>query len=211
LTNIKDDGKPSVRLCGTQDAGRYPEYVNFEEVVFMRFTITAQGIDRPLELDIRGYRIEVSDMDKGSISVADTDGKLAVCYIEPQTTPVEIATAVDTMEASQVDTLQTEILQAVEPEMASGGTEQAAVIHSIETEELFQHLVGLRKKIASELKLPPYIIFHDKTLHDMCRLLPTDLDTLSTVPGVGHAKLEKYGSWFIQVIQEYVSHIKGVA
>jgi superfamily II DNA helicase RecQ len=68
---------------------------------------------------------------------------------------------------------------------------------------LFQGLAALRKKIASDAGLPPYIIFHDSTLKDMCRLLPSDLEALKDVSGVGKAKLEKYGELFIEAIREY--------
>ena len=66
---------------------------------------------------------------------------------------------------------------------------------------LFSRLVGLRKEIASEQGLPPYVIFHDKTLRDMAEALPQDLEALSNIGGVGRAKLEKYGARFLAVIQ----------
>ncbi|MHB8064904.1 MAG: hypothetical protein ACYDG2_20155 [Ruminiclostridium sp.] len=42
---------------------------DFEDILYMRFTITSQGTDRHLKLDICGYHLEVSDVDTGSISV----------------------------------------------------------------------------------------------------------------------------------------------
>jgi superfamily II DNA helicase RecQ len=45
----------------------------------------------------------------------------------------------------------------------------------------------------------------------MCRLLPSSLEELRAVQGVGQAKLEKYGLRFIQAIQEFVSYIKGAS
>ena len=72
-------------------------------------------------------------------------------------------------------------------------------------DSLFQKLVILRTEIAREIKLPPYIIFHDKSLLEMSEKLPLDLDSLSEISGVGKTKLEKYGSRFIDVIKKYVN------
>ena len=70
---------------------------------------------------------------------------------------------------------------------------------------LFQKLVNLRTEIAREIKLPPYIIFHDKSLLEMSEIKPLDLDSLGEISGVGKAKLEKYGIRFIDVIKKYVN------
>ena len=69
---------------------------------------------------------------------------------------------------------------------------------------LFQQLVVLRKQIASELRLPPYIIFHDSTLHEMCKHYPTDIEAMSGISGVGEAKLQKYGGRFAELIHRHV-------
>ena len=65
---------------------------------------------------------------------------------------------------------------------------------------LFSRLAGLRKKLATEQGVPPYVIFHDKTLRDMAEARPQDLEALSAIGGVGRAKLEKYGARFLAVI-----------
>lgn len=57
----------------------------------MRFTITSQGTDIPLQLDISGYILTVSDISDHSISVSDYDGRLAVCCIELLTMPCLIS------------------------------------------------------------------------------------------------------------------------
>ena len=76
-------------------------------------------------------------------------------------------------------------------------------------QQLFGRLVALRKQISKEDKLPPFIIFHDSTLKDMCRKLPVDLATMGTVSGVGEAKLAKYGDRFLEVIREYLQGKEG--
>jgi ATP-dependent DNA helicase RecQ len=67
-------------------------------------------------------------------------------------------------------------------------------------DSLFKELSALRKKAAAEAGVPPYCVFHDSTLREMCRSLPADLPALGAVQGVGQAKLEKYGSLFIEAI-----------
>ena len=69
--------------------------------------------------------------------------------------------------------------------------------------ELFEFLRGLRLEIAKEEAVPPYIIFSDKTLIDMCVKLPGDRGTMMDVSGVGQAKYEKYGQRFLTAIREY--------
>jgi len=77
--------------------------------------------------------------------------------------------------------------------------------------ELFERLRALRLVIAREEGVPPYIIFNDKTLIDMCEKLPVDVDTMLSVSGVGQNKLMKYGSRFTEEISTFVSAHKGVA
>lgn len=66
--------------------------------------------------------------------------------------------------------------------------------------ELFQTLKSLRLSIAREQNLPPYVIFHDKTLLDMAVKRPGNIDELGQISGVGASKLEKYGRAFLDVI-----------
>ena len=72
--------------------------------------------------------------------------------------------------------------------------EDSSEVLDISPDLLFQRLVALRREIAKEAKLPPYIIFHDKTLKEMVSKLPVDLEEMKEVSGVGNARLEKYGS-----------------
>lgn len=67
--------------------------------------------------------------------------------------------------------------------------------------DLFEELRRLRLEIAREESLPPYIIFNDKTLIDMCVKLPADEHDLLQVSGVGERKLRKYGKRFLNVIK----------
>lgn len=77
-------------------------------------------------------------------------------------------------------------------------------IVSIDT-ELLDRLKKLRKKIASEAGMPPYIVFSDATLRDMCAKLPRSQSELLEVSGVGRVKQEKYGQEFTQEIIRYLA------
>ena len=69
--------------------------------------------------------------------------------------------------------------------------------------KLFDKLKELRLEIAREEKMPPYIVFNDKTLIDMCAKMPITKSDMLNVSGVGENKYGKYGERFIAVIKEY--------
>lgn len=69
--------------------------------------------------------------------------------------------------------------------------------------KLFDKLKELRLEIAREEKMPPYIVFNDKTLIDMCAKMPTTKSDMLNVSGVGENKYGKYGERFIAVIKEH--------
>jgi len=71
-------------------------------------------------------------------------------------------------------------------------------------EALFELLKGLRKKMAREKGLPPYVIFQDPSLEEMAIVYPTSKEELSSINGVGRGKIEKFGPPFIAAIKEYV-------
>jgi ATP-dependent DNA helicase RecQ len=68
--------------------------------------------------------------------------------------------------------------------------------------ELFEALRALRKRLASEAGMPPYIVFNDASLWDMAQRQPTSLEEFSTIVGVGQAKLARYGGEFVELIRE---------
>ena len=67
---------------------------------------------------------------------------------------------------------------------------------------LFAALRAKRREIASAAAVPPYVIFHDSTLREMATLRPGSLAAMAEVPGVGAAKLQRYGEAFLEVIRE---------
>ena len=71
-------------------------------------------------------------------------------------------------------------------------------------DKLFGILVALRKRVAKEKNLPPYVIFQDPSLEEMATIYPTTKDELAQVNGVGMGKVTKFGAPFIQAIKDYV-------
>ncbi|HEX8427786.1 MAG TPA: DNA helicase RecQ [Hymenobacter sp.] len=71
-------------------------------------------------------------------------------------------------------------------------------------ETLFEMLKALRKKIAKEKELPPYVLFQDPSLKEMATTFPTKLDELAHVGGVGQGKAQKFGPPFLALIKKYV-------
>ena len=69
--------------------------------------------------------------------------------------------------------------------------------------KLFDKLKELRLEIARAEKIPPYIVFNDKTLIDMCAKMPTTKSDMLNVSGVGENKYSKYGERFIEVIKGF--------
>lgn len=71
-----------------------------------------------------------------------------------------------------------------------------------DNDPLFEELRILRKQLADESNVPPFVIFSDKTLKDMCAKRPKTGDEFLEVSGVGANKLEKYGEAFLTVINQ---------
>ncbi|MCR4857203.1 MAG: DNA helicase RecQ [Bacteroidales bacterium] len=69
---------------------------------------------------------------------------------------------------------------------------------------LFSMLKELRKNISKEENLPPFVIFQDPSLEDMCIQYPTTMEEMTHIAGVGMGKAQKYGKQFIELIRNYV-------
>ncbi|GFN45310.1 ATP-dependent DNA helicase RecQ [Candidatus Regiella insecticola] len=70
--------------------------------------------------------------------------------------------------------------------------------------ELFTKLRKLRKAMADEANVPPYVVFNDATLLAMSEQIPITVDELFNINGVGKIKLERFGTSFLKVIREHV-------
>ncbi|PIP60989.1 ATP-dependent DNA helicase RecQ [Candidatus Uhrbacteria bacterium CG22_combo_CG10-13_8_21_14_all_47_17] len=71
--------------------------------------------------------------------------------------------------------------------------------------DLFEKLRALRRSLAEEGGVPPYMIFGDKTLQEMSRTFPQSMERLSQIFGVGKGKLTQFGEPFLDVIRSYAA------
>ncbi|MEC5424398.1 DNA helicase RecQ [Virgibacillus sp. C22-A2] len=70
-------------------------------------------------------------------------------------------------------------------------------------ESLFSALRALRKQIADEKNVPPYVLFSDATLKELSRYFPVTREDMLEIKGVGERKYEQYGEAFLAVVQEW--------
>ena len=101
-----------------------------------------------------------------------------------------------------------EMGEKVQEEKKKSSANKKTVLSEILTSrglELFSELKQLRMELAKEGAVPPYIVFSDKTLVDMCRKLPFTKEEMLNVQGVGENKFEKYGIVFLERIKKFTS------
>lgn len=70
---------------------------------------------------------------------------------------------------------------------------------------LFDLLREVRKSIAQREKVPPYVIFADSTLKELCECYPADLEAMRAIKGIGEVKLERYAPEFLTAIRQYAA------
>lgn len=71
-------------------------------------------------------------------------------------------------------------------------------------EVLYQQLLDLRKSLSKQRGIPPFVIFQEPSLKDMCFQYPITIEELTSIQGVGNGKAARYGAPFIALIREYV-------
>lgn len=84
-------------------------------------------------------------------------------------------------------------------ESDSGGGRNAVL-----DQELYDQLVDLRKRLSKEKGIPPFVIFQEPSLREMCFQYPTTIEELTNIQGVGNGKATRYGKPFAKLIQTYV-------
>ena len=98
--------------------------------------------------------------------------------------------------------------EEVTPRRRTGSRSRSAagsVVLSETASELFERLRALRLSIAREQSIPPYLVFSDKTLVDMCLKLPQSEEEMLRVSGVGEKKMEIYGHEFLSEIRGFIT------
>lgn len=84
--------------------------------------------------------------------------------------------------------------------------EQVETRKIVQDHPLFEDLRHIRKEIAQGEGVPPFVIFSDQTLQDMCVKMPQSDEDLLQVKGIGEHKLKKYGSFFLQAVRTFVEN-----
>ena len=98
-------------------------------------------------------------------------------------------------------TMQTPKKKRISGKKSKTGSHTAAAADMAD-DSLFEQLRQVRLRLAREQHVPPYIVFSDKTLADMCRKLPKTREEMLDVSGVGEKKYELYGETFLAAIRE---------
>ena len=97
-----------------------------------------------------------------------------------------------------------ELRRDLKPQLAaktsSGGGSSASQLVRPDEREQWEALRALRRKLAEEHAVPPYVIFPDSTLLEMLRSQPGSMAEMAEVSGVGARKLERYGKAFLEVL-----------
>ncbi len=70
--------------------------------------------------------------------------------------------------------------------------------------DLFERLRTLRKEIANKENVPPYVVFSNAVLEDLCSEKPVTVDNLTDISGIGEFKAEKYGQYFVHEIDKFI-------
>jgi len=89
----------------------------------------------------------------------------------------------------------------VDPIRTAARNKANTLLENDEDRALFANLKAIRLQIAKEQNVPPYVIFHDRTLLEMVTQKPSTLTEMAGISGIGQTKLEKYGTEFLQALQ----------
>ena len=98
---------------------------------------------------------------------------------------------------------QISVQVAIPRDFSAHKPDSVAVEETPEVAGLMNELRSLRKRLADEQSVPPYVVFHESTLRQMARIRPQDLDTFARLSGVGSRKLDQYGQVFVDSIRQF--------
>ncbi len=95
-------------------------------------------------------------------------------------------------------------------QLAPGATAGVSLAAPVQDDGLREHLREWRWSISNELGMPAYIVMHDATLDELCRVRPNTLVELRKVSGFGDRKVEKYGAQILEALKNFDSKPRGV-
>jgi len=103
--------------------------------------------------------------------------------------------------------IQLDLRKDVKPPRASTKSKTMLKANQVAATQdpLWDELRALRQQLAEAQNVPPYVIFHDKTLAFLVESKPLSEDEMLEISGIGQVKLERYGQAFLEVIQDYVT------
>ncbi|SUP07177.1 DNA helicase RecQ [Veillonella atypica] len=162
--------------------------------------ITRAGLDA---LSVFGYLSDVGDKEiKGLIQQFVASGYLRSSMGKYPVLSVTAGAEEVLAGHKEVEEIRQEVI------VPSRKTKKSASISRFEVPRsgsggLFEHLRQHRKQLASQLSVPPYIIFPDTVLIDLANIRPKTLGEFGNIKGVGEAKLKKYGLSFLEAISQY--------
>ena len=162
--------------------------------------ITRAGLDA---LSVFGYLSDVGDKEiKGLIQQFVASGYLRSSMGKYPVLSVTAGAEEVLAGNKEVEEIRQEVI------VPSRKTKKSASISRSEVSRsgsggLFEHLRQHRKQLASQLSVPPYIIFPDTVLIDLANIRPKTLGEFGNIKGVGEAKLKKYGLSFLEAISQY--------
>lgn len=162
--------------------------------------ITRAGLDA---LSVFGYLSDVGDKEiKGLIQQFVASGYLRSSMGKYPVLSVTAGAEEVLAGQKEVEEIRQEVI------VPSRKTKKSASISRSEVSRsgsggLFEHLRQHRKQLASQLSVPPYIIFPDTVLIDLANIRPKTLGEFGNIKGVGEAKLKKYGLSFLEAISQY--------
>jgi len=129
------------------------------------------------------------------IIITEEDGCLAVEMVNTVPAPMPVCIKEEMRTANVLPLVLDDDMQEEEQDEWQDSAQPA-----LGNDGLFNKLVLLRKKFAIADKVPPFMVFHNKTLHEMVDKMPPDMLSMGCISGVGQAKLEKYGPAFLEAI-----------
>lgn len=162
--------------------------------------ITRAGLDA---LSVFGYLSDVGDKEiKGLIQQFVASGYLRSSMGKYPVLSVTAGAEEVLAGHKEVEEIRQEVIVPSRKTKKSASISRSEVPRS-GSGELFEHLRQHRKQLASQLSVPPYIIFPDTVLIDLANIRPKTLGEFGNIKGVGEAKLKKYGLSFLEAISQY--------
>ena len=96
-----------------------------------------------------------------------------------------------------------------QPAAVARRSSRARMVVATEDQDLWEALRDCRQSFASEHDVPAYVIFHDKTLHEMLQYRPQTASAMLGISGVGQTKLDRYGEKFLSILRDQSVNVDG--